>query len=407
MNPYPPAPAWADDFTSVGVTGTNGKSSTVRFIAAGLSRRDAPPVACINTVDARLGERCEAPPADHAAVLEFLRRAHAAGSRLAAIEATSAALALGFARGWPFHLAVFTNLGHDHLKTHGSFEAYLAAKAQLFVHLRPGGIAVLNAGDPHSALLAEVLPPSTKTLWYAGADQAKARAVDLRVTGLTCDRRGLELQLAATPDLGPVPERLRLRNPASFQADNLLAALLACIALGRPAAAAAERIAACEAPRGRFEVIGDGGEERPLVLVDYAHNPEALTACLASARPLARGRVVLVFGAGGDADASKRAPLGAIAEAADRVILTSDNPRGEDPGSIIDEIRSGMRDGDRAESELARGAAIARAIAEAAAGDVVLIAGKGHERSQEIAGVLHPFCDQERARRALEAWTPG
>jgi UDP-N-acetylmuramoyl-L-alanyl-D-glutamate--2,6-diaminopimelate ligase len=398
-NPYPPPPAWAHDIASVGVTGTNGKSSTARFIWAGLGADDAGPVARVTTVDAAVGDEVGSPPVDHDAFLELMRTLHERGGRRAAIEATSATLGLGFARAWPFRVGVFTNLGNDHLRTHGSFEHYLASKAQLFVALQEGGAAVLNAGDPNSELIAEVLPPKVELLWFAGPGEALDWSVDLRVVEAKPGRDGLDLELAAEPELGPIPTRLQLRVVPRFQAANVAAALLACVAMGVPGDAAARAIAACEAPRGRFEIV-DSVPGQPMIVIDYAHTPEALAAVLADARVLCRGRVVLVFGAGGDTDPGKRAPLGRAAAAADVVWLTSDNPRNEDPRAIVDDLRQGLPNTDT-RIELDRGCAIASAIAEAGPEDLVLIAGRGHEQVQEVGNRRLPISDHQLVQAAL------
>jgi UDP-N-acetylmuramoyl-L-alanyl-D-glutamate--2,6-diaminopimelate ligase len=407
-NPYPPPPPWAHDIASVGVTGTNGKSSTTRFVWAGLGADVDGPVARVTTVDSAIDDDVRAPPDDHDTFLALMRTLHERGGRRAAIEATSATLGLGFARAWPFRVGVFTNLGNDHLRTHGSFEHYLASKAQLFVALRASGAAVLNAGDASSELIAEIVPEGVRVLWFAGPGEALDRVVDLRVCEAEPSRMGLRLELEAAPELGAIPRHLQARVVPRFQAGNLAAALLACIALGVPAGPAAQAIAACEAPRGRFEIVGSTGStlDRPTIVIDYAHTPEALTAVLADARLLSSGRIVLVFGAGGDTDPGKRMPLGCAAAAADVVWLTSDNPRNEDPRAIIEDLRSGISDTE-VRIELDRGRAIARAIADAGVGDLVLIAGRGHEQVQEIGGRRIPISDHELVHAVLSdllAW---
>jgi UDP-N-acetylmuramoyl-L-alanyl-D-glutamate--2,6-diaminopimelate ligase len=409
-NPYPPPPPWARDIATVAVTGTKGKSSTTRFVWAGLSADASGPVGRVSTVDAALGEELGPPPADHADFLRLMTRLHERGGRRAAIEATSAALGLGFSRAWPFRVGVFTNLGHDHLRTHGSFEHYLASKAQLFVALPAGGVAVLNADDPNSSLIAEVLPAGVRTLWFAGpgertheaAGADAQRRVDLRVLDARASWSGLELELAGSGELASVPATLKLRVLPAFQAPNVAAALLACAALGVPAARAAAAIAECEGPRGRFELVaGHDGDGQPRVVIDYAHTPEALRAALDSARTLCSGRVVLVTGAGGDTDPGKRQPLGAAAALADVVWLTSDNPRGEDPRAIAEDLRVGL--GDReARVELDRRRAVAGAIAEAGEEDLVIVAGKGHEQVQEIRGERIVMSDHELVADGLE-----
>ncbi|HVI00431.1 MAG TPA: cyanophycin synthetase [Enhygromyxa sp.] len=356
----------------------------------------------MTTVDAGIDDEIGPPPQDHDGFLAMMRSLHERGGRRAAIEVTSAVLGLGFARAWPVRVGVFTNLGNDHMRTHGSPEHYLASKAQLFLALPAGGAAVLNAGDPNAALIAEVLPREVRALWFAGPGAAEDRAVDLRVRSAVASWDGLALELETHEQLGPMPTRLRLRTAAPFQASNAAAALLACVALGVPGVDAAAGIEACPAPPGRFERVTVAGVIGPRVIVDYAHTPEALRAALASARALCEGRVILVLGAGGDGDRSKRPALGQAASAADEVILTSDNPRGEDPAAIAEDIAAGLASALPRVVELDRDRAIATAIDRARVDDLVLIAGKGHERVQAIAGELRPFCDQDSARAALE-----
>ncbi len=401
-NPYPPPPTWASAIRTIGVTGTDGKTSTTRFCAAGLAAARVGPVARMTTVDAGIDDELGPPPDEHGEFLAMMRRLYERDGRRAAIEATSAALGLGFARAWPVEVGVFTNLGNDHMRTHGSPEHYLASKAQLFVTLPAGGAAVLNAGDPSAALIAEVLPESVRALWFAGVGQAEDRAVDLRVRAVTPSFAGLELEFEGRSELGELPARLRLSTLAPFQASNAAAALLACVALGAEAAAAARGIAACPAPPGRFELVTVPGVAGPRVVVDYAHTPEALCAALASARALCEGRLIVVLGAGGDGDRGKRPALGEAANAADEVWLTSDNPRGEDPAQIARDLGKGLDPALPCTLELDRDRAIAEAVARAAEADLVVIAGKGHERTQEIAGVQRPFSDQASARAALE-----
>ncbi|MFO7566083.1 MAG: Mur ligase family protein [Enhygromyxa sp.] len=400
-NPYPPPPAWADEIATIAVTGTDGKTSTTRFCAAGLAAAGLGPVARMTTVDAGIDDELGPPPDDHAGFLAMMRSLHQRGGRRAAIEATSATLALGFARAWPFQVGVFTNLGHDHMRTHGTPEHYLASKAQLFVSLPAGGAAVLNAADPSAALIAEVLPAGVRALWFSGPGAAPDRELDLRVRTITPGWDGLALELEAGRELGPVPERLSLRTPAPFQANNAAAALLACLALGVGGLEAATGIEACPPPPGRFEPVVVAGITGPRVIVDYAHTPEALRAALASARELCVGRVLLVIGAGGEGDRGKRPALGAAANAADEVWLTSDNPRHEDPATITAELAEGLAPERPRVVELDRDRAIAHAIASASVDDLVLIAGKGHERIQEIAGRRRPFSDRDSARAAL------
>ncbi|MCA9700221.1 MAG: UDP-N-acetylmuramoyl-L-alanyl-D-glutamate--2,6-diaminopimelate ligase, partial [Myxococcales bacterium] len=278
-------------------------------------------------------------------------------------------------------------------------EHYLASKAQLFLALPPGGTAVLNAGDENAGLLAEVIPPGVRLLWFAGPGRAQDREVDLRVTSVHPGWSGLHMTLESRAPWSFPPE-LRSPNLAAVQAENLAAALLAAVALGVPPQQAAQALATCPPPPGRFEWV-PGPDEGPRVVVDYAHAPEALRAALADARALQPRSLFLVIGAGGDADASKREPLGRAAAAADQVWLTSDNPRSEDPEAIAAAVRRGLPTGHPCRVVLDRAAAITEAIAAAGSGDLVLIAGKGHESQQVFADRTLPFSDREVAARAL------
>jgi UDP-N-acetylmuramoyl-L-alanyl-D-glutamate--2,6-diaminopimelate ligase len=362
---------------TVAVTGTNGKTSTTAMIAA-IVRAAGEVDGRLTTVGAWVGGR-RIPGDTRLEEYEATRRAAAeAGVRTFALETTSLALAGGFAQEWPPDVAVFTNLTRDHLDLHGSPEAYLAAKAQLFLALRPGGVAVLNRADPASELLAEVVGPGVEVRWYHGADLTGAEA------GAT--ELGSRLVVGGS---GLDGERW-VGLPGSFQVSNALAAALAARSLGYEPEVVRAGLASVDPVPGRFEVVG----RDPLRVVDYAHTPDGLRAALGSARRLARGRVVLVFGCGGERDAGKRPEMGAIAdELADVVVLTTDNPRREDPAAIARAVRAGAPGRARWIAEPDRAAAIARARAEASREDLVLVAGKGHETAQDLAGGAVPFSD--------------
>jgi UDP-N-acetylmuramoyl-L-alanyl-D-glutamate--2,6-diaminopimelate ligase len=386
------------------VTGTNGKTTTTAFVAAALGAL-ARPVARITTVGKYVGDEKLDVPATHAGFVETMRRCRERGGHLAAIELTSEALALGFARAWPCRVAVFTNLTRDHLDAHGSAEHYLASKAQLFVSLSAGQTAVLNGRDPAGELLASVLPEGVLVRTYGVASRGEAwgpidlEAHDLHTTldGTSCSLRWSERMPA------DAPAELRIRAVGDVFVENALAALLGAVALGVPPAAATEAIGACPPPPGRFEVVACD----PAVVVDYAHTPDALARTIAAARRIVagagRGRVTVVFGAGGERDQGKRAPMGAAAAAADRVVLTSDNPRREDPSAIARAVRVGIPVGTELVVELDRRRAIVRAVHDAAAEDVVVIAGKGHESTQTIGEARVPFSDVDVARAAHAA----
>lgn len=377
--------------TTVGVTGTNGKTSTTLLVGAAL-RELASPVAHVTTIGSFLDrERFDA-SFDYAGFLATMSAARAGGGRFAAIELTSESLALGFAKAWPCRIGVFTNLTRDHLDAHKSAEHYLASKAQLFMALPEGGVAVLNAADPASELLAEVVPRHARIVRYAVPSRGPVSAADWLASEVRVGWDGTTIRFGAEP------KELRIAALGEVFAENALAALAAAVAAGVDPTRAAEALGAMPAPPGRFEVIG----RQPYVVVDYAHTPDALSRTLATARRLAAGAVTVVFGAGGERDQAKRPLMGEAASEADHIVLTSDNPRGEDPSDIAAQIRSGIEGGD-VSVELDRAAAIRACIAGAGRHDIVVIAGKGHETTQIAGGAERRFSDAEIAREAIKA----
>lgn len=377
--------------TTVGVTGTNGKTSTTLLVGAAL-RELASPVAHVTTVGSFLDrDRFEA-SFDYRGFLATMEAARGRGGRFAAIELTSEALALGFAKAWPCRVGVFTNLTRDHLDAHGSAEHYLASKAQLFMQLVEGGVAVLNAADPASELLAEVVPAHARIVRYAVPSRGPVDRADYLASDVAVGWEGTTIRLAAEP------AEVRIAAIGEVFAENALAALAAAVAAGVDPEIAARALSAMPAPPGRFEVIG----AEPHVVVDYAHTPDALRRTLTTAKALTAAALTVVFGAGGERDQAKRPLMGEAAMVADRIVLTSDNPRGEDPGEIADQIRSGI-DGSDVVIELDRAAAIRASIAGAGRDDVVVIAGKGHETVQVVGGTERTFSDAEIARAALTA----
>ncbi len=379
-----------------GVTGTNGKTSVSQWIA--------------QTMDA-LGQRCavvgtlgngfidalaESPNTTpdaitlHAALAGFVEHR----ARACAMEVSSIGLDQGRVNGAAFDVAVFTNLTRDHLEYHGTMQAYAAAKQSLFA--LPGlGAAVLNLDDPFGIELARRFKGRLPTLGYTlGAADAETDEV-LRAEDLRMGAAGIEFELRGATIAAPVVGR--------FNASNLLAVIAALLCRGEALDAIAAALRRLRPPPGRMQALGGHGQ--PLVVVDYAHTPDALEKALTVLRETATvrgGRLVCVFGCGGDRDPGKRPQMGAVAEAlADRVLVTSDNPRGEDPWVIIEAIVRGMKN--RPPVQVERTRAVAAAIAAADVRDVVLLAGKGHEPYQEIAGVRHAYSDLDAAESALEA----
>jgi UDP-N-acetylmuramoyl-L-alanyl-D-glutamate--2,6-diaminopimelate ligase len=378
---------------TVATTGTNGKTTTTSMIAA-IVAAAGEPSARLTTVGGEVERETIVARSATEEFLATVERAVERGVRTLALEVTSKALAEGFAKRWPPSVAVFTNLTRDHLDYHGSPEAYLAAKAQLFMALAPGATAVLNADDPSSALLREVLSEGVHVETFSL--RAPASLTAERVT-VTAD--GTRVTLVDSPFARALGGELTLSAHGVVHAQNALAAALAARAAGYDATAIRGGLAAFTSVAGRFEVIA----RAPLVVVDYAHTPDALEGTLSTARSLCAGKLFCVFGCGGERDRGKRPEMGRIADAlADVVVLTSDNPRREDPAVIASDVRAGATlPRARWVDEPDRARAIARAIAEALPEDLVVIAGKGHEQTQEIAGVERPFSDRAAALAAL------
>ena len=386
-----------------GVTGTNGKTSCTQWLAALLSRRHEK-AAVIGTLGAGFPSELssiENTTPDALELHRLLAQFKAAGASAVAIEVSSHGLDQGRVNGVAFDCALFTNLTHDHLDYHGTMAAYGEAKARLFD--APGlGAAVLNLDDPFGLRLAGRLAArEVRTIGYGLAHATAARdavnefvfARDIRIEdGIT--RIALQSSWGET--------RATINQIGHFNVANALGVLGCLLAHGVPFHDAAAVLEALPPVPGRMQKIAEQ-PGCPLVVVDYAHTPDALDKALRALHPVAEsrgGRLVAVFGAGGDRDAGKRPLMGAIASRlAGRVVLTSDNPRGEDPAAIVAAIRRGVS-GDCA-VELERATAIACAIEAAAAADVVLVAGKGHEEYQEIAGRRLPFSDAKVAEAAL------
>ena len=379
----------------IGVTGTNGKTSIVQLLAAALEDLGAR-AATIGTLGAGLvgaiepGERTTP---DAVSVQALLAQFRDAGATHAAMEVSSHALDQGRVNAVAFEVAVFTNLTRDHLDYHGTMENYGAAKATLFAW--PGlRTAVINVDDAFGRDLAGQLPRRVQRLRYAIEAEADVCASDVRSSGA-----GLHFTLHSPWGTGDIASTLLGR----FNVYNLLAVAACLGALGVSFAQIQNALSHLKPVAGRMNRLG-GEADAPLVVIDYAHTPDALEQALTSLRAHCAGRLVCVFGCGGERDQGKRPQMGAIAERlADAIIITDDNPRGEDGDAIVAQIIAGLAHAQRARVQRDRAAAIALALREARAGDVVLIAGKGHEPYQEIGGRKFPFDDLDIARHALEA----
>jgi UDP-N-acetylmuramoyl-L-alanyl-D-glutamate--2,6-diaminopimelate ligase len=382
----------------VGVTGTNGKTSVTHFLAQALSTRV--PTAVMGTLgNGFLGalEPSTHTTPDAVDVQATLAGVCRHGARAVAMEASSHALDQARVAGVPFHTAVFTNLGRDHQDYHGDMDSYAEAKAKLF---RGAGlaIAVINVDDPVGQRLAAEVRPRTFTV-AVGSRAAITRLGDryLCVQDILSRADGLRVQFQSSWGDGELQSHLLGR----FNGMNLMLALAVLLAWDMPLAKALEALGQVSPVEGRMTTFVAPG--RPRVVVDYAHTPDALEQVLDSLRAHTAGRLISVFGCGGERDRGKRAQMGAVAERlADHVILTNDNPRGEEPGAIIAEILEGIEDRAMVHVELDRAKAILVSIAAAGPDDLVLIAGKGHEDYQEIAGRRQPFSDIEQVRIALQ-----
>jgi UDP-N-acetylmuramoyl-L-alanyl-D-glutamate--2,6-diaminopimelate ligase len=381
--------------TVVGVTGTNGKTSTVQLVAQALAGRGAR-AATIGTLGAGLhgeplsGERTTP---DVITVHRLLAGFRARGVDHVAMEVSSHALDQGRVDAVDFDIAVFTNLTRDHLDYHGTMDAYFEAKAKLFA--RPGlGAAVVNLDDPWGRRLFAAGTSAARVL---GASATGAEGATLRASNLDLGGHGIAFDLDAPVGRGRVVSPLLGR----FNVDNLLAVAGVLGALGVDAQGVAGALSRLQPVAGRMNRLG-GGSGEPLVVVDYAHTPDALEQALASLRAHTARRLICVFGCGGERDVGKRPQMGAIAERlADVVLVTDDNPRGEDGDAIVAGIVAGFAQPDRVRIVRDRAQAIAEAVALAGEGDTVLVAGKGHEAYQEVAGVRRPFDDLGCAREAL------
>ncbi len=393
----------SDSLWMAGVTGTNGKTSVSQWIGAALDalgRRSA----VIGTLgNGLVGERVEAKNTTPDPILlqrllaDYLRR----GARAVAMEVSSHGLDQGRVAGIKYDIAVFTNLTRDHLDYHGTMESYAEAKFGLF-SARGLKRAVINADDEVGASFARRLGGDVMT--FGTRAGARLRAEQIRLSDA-----GVRFRIESEWGRGEVSSAAL----GAFNVSNLLAAFGALLAAGIDFETARIAVCALQPVPGRLERVGGGAQ--PLVVIDYAHTPDALDKALAALRVIvstaprdkgvAAGRLICVFGCGGDRDPGKRALMGQVAaRLADQVIVTSDNPRGEDPLAIIEQVLAGAPGAQAIED---RQVAVFAAIHQARAGDVVLLAGKGHETYQEIAGVRLPFSDREVAQAALAEWGSG
>ncbi len=373
----------------IGVTGTNGKTTVTHYIEA-IAKSAGATAGLIGTVATRVGATSIPSTKTTPEATDFQRllgEMRDMGADLIAAEVSSHALELDRVSGSDFAVAAFTNLSQDHLDFHGSMAAYRAAKEKLFRDY-PVRRAVINVDDPVGREIAGWTEAPVTTIG-AGAD-VRAENLVATVEGSAFDLVTPAMTTSVvTPIIG------------SFNVQNALVAVGCCLAVGVDEEVAATGVESLPRVPGRFEVIP--GPVR--VVVDYAHTPEGISAAVATAREICQGRVFVVVGAGGDRDREKRPLMGSAASQADLAILTSDNPRSEEPRAIVDEVAAGAEPA-RVLIEVDRRSAIERAVDMATSGDLVLVLGKGHETGQEIGGEVVPFDDRVVVRELLEAKDP-
>ncbi|MET8979785.1 UDP-N-acetylmuramoyl-L-alanyl-D-glutamate--2,6-diaminopimelate ligase [Streptomyces sp. NPDC004539] len=380
----------------IGITGTSGKTTTAYLVEGGLPQ----PAGLIGTVETRIGEerikseRTTPEATDLQALFAVMRER---GVEAVAMEVSSHALALGRVDGCVFDVAVFNNLSPEHMEFHSDMEDYFRAKAQLFTRKRSKR-GVVNYDDEYGRRLVAESEVPVVTFSAEGHPDADWRAVDVHIGAMDSDFT------VVAPDGTRIVAKSPIPGP--FNVANSLAAIVALATAGVDPHAAAEGVAGVPGVPGRLERV-DAGQPY-LAVVDYAHKTDAVESVLKALRKVTKGRLHVVLGCGGDRDVTKRAPMGAAAaRLADTAVLTSDNPRSEDPLAILTAMLDGAASvpaHERGEVLLFedRAAAIAAAVGRAQAGDTVLVAGKGHEQGQDIAGVVRPFDDRQVLREAIQ-----
>jgi UDP-N-acetylmuramoyl-L-alanyl-D-glutamate--2,6-diaminopimelate ligase len=378
----------------VGITGTNGKTTTA-FLLESIFHTAGIPTGLFGTIEYRWAGQTRTAvntTPESLDLLTYFAQLVESGGEAAVMEASSHALAQERLWGFPFRAAVFTNLTRDHLDYHHDFESYFAAKRRLFEGLGapPPELAVINADDPWAAKLMDAPNPRRITYGMNGSAQVRPLKFEQGLSGLQATISALETTLEI---------KSQLAGRANLA--NILAAIATSVGLGIPAGRISEGIAALTSVPGRFDRV-DAGQPF-LVVVDYAHTDDALRNVLRTARELTRERLIVLFGCGGDRDRTKRPLMGeAAGELADLVVLTSDNPRSEDPVTIMNDALVGLQRTRRPYfAEVDRESAVRKALGEAREGDVVVLAGKGHETYQVLKDHTIPFDDREVARRVL------
>lgn len=389
----------------IGVTGTNGKTTTTHLVENVLNR-SGKKVGLIGTLGSRIPGRSDYHDAKHTTpqapeLQQMLNTMLEHGCTHVAMEVSSHSLALKRVAGCHFAIAAHTNITQDHLDFHKTMDNYWKAKRMLFEALNESyqnsKCAIINIDDSYASHFLDACNSSVKKITYGFSDKADVRVLDLTYA------QGKSLLQLATP-AGTIPLSMRLMG--QFNAYNAMAATAICLEEGADPESIIEALKDFEGVPGRFETVSIGHTNEPLCIVDYAHTPDGLDNVLKTAAAMKRatGKLICVFGCGGDRDPSKRPRMGEIAEArADHVIVTSDNPRTEDPQEIIAQILSGIRRMKTIEVEPDRAAAIRLAVQESGPDDIILVAGKGHENYQLIMGETFAFDDKVEVKKALES----
>jgi len=384
------------DITLVGVVGTNGKS-TVASALQSIWARAGVPSGLIGTIEYRWGQHsipAHRTTPEATDLYELLSRMREDGVRAAALEVSSHAIALDRVWGMEFRGGVFTNLTRDHLDFHRTMDEYRGVKCQFFERLEaPDAFAAVNMDDPAAGYFVAAAGRA-RVIRYSASRRGDGVSLDITSHSLTGTQGSLVIEGR--------PWRFSSTLWGAFNHANLAATAAAAHGLGIDPAVIAQGLSDFHGITGRTQRVASAAPFD--VFVDYAHTPDALNAVLSAARPLVRGRLLVVFGCGGDRDRGKRAEMAqAVERWADKIYLTSDNPRSEDPLSIIADVKQGFSAGAPVWSDPDRVRAIERSIADANTGDTVFLCGKGHEETQEVAGVFHRYSDRETAVRILAA----
>ncbi len=383
----------ADKLTVIGITGTNGKTTVATLIWQILTKLSYK-ASMLGTVEKRVNSeifKSHLTTADPIELANDMKQMVDAGSTFLAMEVSSHALDQKRVKGISFKVAVFTNLTHDHLDYHQSMNEYASAKKRLFNSLEESSWSITNADDDRGEWITNSTPAKVLSISFKKKGLINAEILKSDASGLTITIDGTEIH---SPLVG------------EFNAYNVLQALLACTALGLDGKKIAEALSSCKGAAGRMERVNnpDETDQKPIVFVDYAHTPNALENVASTLKEIKTSgqKLTIVFGCGGDRDKTKRPVMAEIAEQyADNVIVTSDNPRTEDPDAIISDIMAGFKKPEHVEAITLRDKAIEKAIVDADSNTIILIAGKGHETYQEINGVRSHFDDREIARKIL------